>query len=149
MTPTLRTHNKSSYLRTPYFFAISENSDFTFSPRFYENSKNIYQGEYRYVTKNSKHILDASILNDSPFVFESDSSKTHFFLNSSFELEKNFFENSKIDIKLENVSNDAYLKSNDITSPIINSQNTLKSSLKFEGSREDLNFQFLQRCMMI
>ena len=140
LTPTLRTHNKSSYLRTPYFFAISENSDFTFSPRFYENSKNIYQGEYRYVTKNSKHVLDASILNDSPFVFESDSSKTHFFLNSSFELEKNFFENSKIDIKLENVSNDAYLKSNDITSPIINSQNTLKSTFNFEGSRDDLEF---------
>ena len=68
------------------------------------------------------------------------SSKTHFFLNSSFELNKNFFENSKIDIKLENVSNDAYLKSNDITSPIINSQNTLKSTFNFEGSRDDLEF---------
>ena len=51
LTPTLRTQNASSYLRTPYFFAISQNSDFTISPRFYENNKNIYQGEYRYVTK--------------------------------------------------------------------------------------------------
>ena len=140
LTPTLRSQNKSSYLKTPYFFAISENSDFTLSPRFYENNNNIYQGEYRYVTKNSKHVLDASVLNDSPFLLESNSSKTHFFLNSSFELNKNFFENSKIDIKLENVSNDAYLKSNDITSPIINSQNTLKSTFNFEGSREDLEF---------
>ena len=83
-------------------------------------------------TDNSKHILDASVLNDSPFILESNSSKTHFFLDSSFKLNQNFFENSKIDIKLENVSNDAYLKSNDITSPIINSQNTLKSTFNLE-----------------
>ena len=79
LTPTLRTHNKSSYLRTPYFFAISENSDFTFSPRFYENNNNIYQGEYRYVTKNSKHILDASVLNDSPFLLRRTHQKPIFF----------------------------------------------------------------------
>ncbi len=140
LTPTLRTQNASSYLRTPYFFAISQNSDFTISPRFYENNKNIYQGEYRYVTKNSSHIIDASIINDSPFLLENNSSKTHLFLNSLLNVNTDLFDNSKINIKLENVSNNDYLRTNNIKSPIINSQSTLKSIISFEGSREDLDF---------
>ena len=39
LAPSILTQNTASYLKTPYFFAISESSDFTFSPRFYDNQK--------------------------------------------------------------------------------------------------------------
>ena len=68
LAPSILTQNTASYLKTPYFFAISESSDFTFSPRFYDNQKNIYQGEYRKVSKHTNHIFDASIKNDGAFI---------------------------------------------------------------------------------
>ena len=81
LAPSILTQNSASYLKTPYFFALSESSDFTFSPRFYDNQKNIYQVEYRKVTKNTRHIFDSSINNDNPFVSKKGSSQTHFFQN--------------------------------------------------------------------
>tara|TARA_B100000989_G_scaffold113753_1_gene83556 strand:- start:2079 stop:4478 length:2400 start_codon:yes stop_codon:yes gene_type:complete len=140
LAPSLLTQNTASYLKTPYFFAISESSDFTFSPRFYNNQKNIYQGEYRKVTKNSNHIFDASIKNDNPFISKKDTSQTHFFANSTIETNFDLFDYSKIDLQLQNVSNDKYLKTHNILSPIITSNNTLISKVEFEGSKDDLNF---------
>ena len=140
LIPVIETKNNASFLNTPYFFAISDNSDFTFSPRFYSNQKSLYQGEYRYVTKNSKHTMDASIKNDNPFLQKNKTSKTHFFLNSVFKTNFDLFDFSKIDLQLQKVSNDNYLKSFNLKSPIINSQETLKSLISFEGNNDNLDF---------
>ena len=142
LTPVLTTSNKGNHFKLPYFFAISESSDFTFSPRLYDDNKNLYQGEYRKVTKNSKHIFDASIKNNSPFLLKNNSSNTHFFSDSTIVSNFNFFENSQIDIKLQSVSNEGYLKKHNMKSPLIDSQTTLNSIIKFEGSNDDLEFLF-------
>ena len=140
LAPSILTQNTASYLKTPYFFAISESSDFTFSPRFYDNQKNVYQGEYRKVTKNTNHIFDASIKNDDPFISKKNTSQTHFFSESTIETNFDLFDYSKIDLQFQNVSNDKYLKTHNITSPIINSNSTLNSKIEFEGSKDNLEF---------
>ncbi len=140
LAPSILTQNTASYLKTPYFFAISESSDFTFSPRFYDNQKNVYQGEYRKVTKNTNHTFDASIKNDNPFISKKNSSQTHFFSMSTIETNFDLFDYSKIDLQFQNVSNDKYLKTYDITSPIVNSNSTLNSKIGFEGSKDNLEF---------
>ncbi len=140
LAPSILTQNSASYLRSPYFFAISESSDFTFSPRFYDNQKNIYQGEYRKVTKNTYHIFDASIKNDHAFISKKGTSQTHFFSKSTIETNFDLFDYSKIDLQLQNVSNDKYLKTHNINSPIIESNSTLNSKVEFEGSKDDLEF---------
>ena len=140
LAPSILSQNSADYLKTPYFFAISEDSDFTFSPRFYSDRKNLYQGEFRKVKKNSKHIFDASIKNENAFLTKKNSSQSHFFSKSTIETNFKLFDFSKIDIQLQNVSNDNYLKLNDISSPIINSKNTLNSKIEFEGSRDDIEF---------
>ena len=140
LVPTIESKKNDSFITTPYFFAISNNSDFTLSPRFYSNQKNLYQGEYRYVTKNSKHTVDASIKNDNPFLSKNKTSKTHFFLDSVLETNIDLFDFSKIDLKLQKVSSDRYLKTFNIKSPIINSQETLKSMVSFEGNNDNLDF---------
>ncbi len=140
LAPSILTQNSASYLKTPYFFALSESSDFTFSPRFYDNQKNIYQGEYRKVTKNTNHIFDASIKNNNPFISKKNTSQTHFFSKSTIETNFDLFDYSKIDLQIQNVSNDKYLKTHNITSPIINSNSTLNSKIEFEGSKDDLEF---------
>ena len=47
-------------LTAPYFYAYSQNKDFTFTPRFYASDKFLLQTEYRQVTKNSNSIFDFS-----------------------------------------------------------------------------------------
>ena len=138
LAPSLLTQNTNSYLKTPYFFAISESSDFTFSPRFYDNQKNIYQGEYRKVTRNTNNILDASIKNDNQFISKKNTTQAHFFSKSSIQTNFDLFDYSKIDLQIQSVSNDKYLKIHNINSPIINSNNTLNSKIEFEGSKDEL-----------
>ena len=140
LAPSILTQNTASYLTTPYFFAISESSDLTFSPRFYNDQKNIYQGEYRKVTKKTNHIFDASVRNDNPFISKKNTSQTHFFSKSTIETNFDLFDYSKIDLQFQNVSNDKYLKTHNIRSPIITSNSTLISKVEFEGSKDDLEF---------
>ncbi len=140
LVPSLLTQNTNSYLKTPYFFALSDDSDFTFSPRFYDNQENIYQGEYRKVTKNSNHVLDSSIKNKDSSDSNENNSQTHFFSKSTIQTNFDLFDYSKIDIQLQNVSNDKYLKTHNIDSPIISSNSILNSKIEFEGSKDDLEF---------
>ena len=60
-------------VKLPYYKVISDNKDFTFSPRIFSETEGLFQNEYRQVNKNSKHIADFS-LKDKKF-----SSKTHFY----------------------------------------------------------------------
>ena len=46
-------NNLGNYLSVPYFYAISDNKDITFTPRFYDKQKTIYQAEYRQANKSS------------------------------------------------------------------------------------------------
>ena len=140
LTPKFSAKNSSGYLLLPYFHAISHDSDFTFSPRIYDNSKNLYQAEYRKITKSSNHVFDMSIKNDNPLLLDRKSTDTHFFLNSLFKPNFKFFEYSELDVKIQTVSDEKYLKSFDINSPLIDSQNTLNSQIVFDGFNDDLEF---------
>ncbi len=140
LAPSIISQNSSNFLKIPYFFVLSESSDFTFSPRFYNNQQDIYQGEYRKISKNANHIFDASIKTDNGFFFNNDSSKSHFFSKSTLQMNFDLFDYSKIDFQFQNVSNDEYLKTYDINSPIINSNSTLNSKIRFEGLTEDFEF---------
>ena len=132
--------SSGNYLNLPYFFVISENRDFTLSPRFYDNNKTLYQGEYRHLTKNSENILDLSIKNDSFALLDDNSSETHLFLNSSIKNVSKLFDFSELKLQIQSTSSDNYLKSYNIKSPIINSQTVLNSNILFEGSSDDINF---------
>ena len=128
--------NLGSSFKIPYFHVISVNKDLTFKPIFFAENKIILQSEYRQVNKDSKHIADFSWFRSND---ESDTnSKSHLFLNSKFDLETSFFENSKLEFNLENSSNDTYLKTYQIKSPLIKNPTTLESYLNYEASNKDL-----------
>ena len=99
------------------------------------------QTEYRKETKNSSHILDFSLNktdNDN-----SEGRKTHFFSNSKFNFDTDYFDLNIIDLKIEKISNDNYaqLYSLESTSPIIKDTNFLENLIKFSGSNDDLDFE--------
>ena len=141
LTPSFSgSNNLGSSVTLPYFHVISDNSDLTFKPRFFSNTEYLLQSEYRLKSKNSSHILDFSI--NKKDEDNKNGTQNHFFLNSNYEIEKNFFRESFLNLKLERVSNDNFIRDYSIesTSPIIKDTSVLENSLGFYGYTDN-NFE--------
>ena len=134
-----------NYLAVPYYKVIKDNIDLTFIPRLYLDDKIILQTEYRHLTKNSNHILDFSIKNKNPLelIDKKESSKTHFFSNSSYKLNLDYFDQSKIDLQIQQSSSDTYLKKYKINSPLIESASSLHSKINFEALNNNSDFSII------
>ena len=126
--------NIGTSFNLPYFHVISENKDLTVQPRIYAKEKLLLQTEYREVNSDSKHSLDLSAFNGLK-----ESNKGHLFLNSYKKLNLSYFDESQLDIILEQVTNDTYLKTYKIQSPIINDNSLLESSMKVTALKENLS----------
>ena len=135
LTPAILSSSTSGgSINIPYYKVISDNKDFTFSPRIYFNNDLLIKNEYRQVEKNTNHISDFSLKKLDL------STKSHFFSNTKHSLDDNF-DFSEIEINLEKTSNDTYLKGDNILSKTRenNNQSLLNSYVKFDASSEDLN----------
>ena len=132
--------NLGTSANIPYFFAISESSDLTFSPRIFSEEEYLIQTEARKELKNSSHILDFSINKNKQD--KKNGQKTHFFSNSNFNLDTEYFDETFLDIKIEKVSNDNYTKlySLESTSQIIKDTDVLESSVQWSGNKNNTNF---------
>jgi LPS-assembly protein len=121
-------------LIVPYYNVISDNKDLTVTPRFYSNDKILLQSEYREVNAKYNHILDLSFMSE-----KNASTKSHFFSKTARNIQLNNFEDSELSLEIQQTSNDTYLKTYKLKSPIINNTNTLSSTLGFNAYREDLS----------
>ena len=128
--------NIGSSVQIPYFKVLSDNKDLTFTPRIMSGNNLLFQNEYRQEEKNSSYIMDFGLFTSAMSDGEQ-SSKSHFFANSESTLDNTFFDETLLNINLETVSNDTYLKKYDLTSPLIKSDNTLNSFIKFDGYNDD------------
>ncbi len=132
--------NIGSSVTVPYFYVLSENKDMTFKPKLFLNNEIVLQNEYRQENKSSSHIADFSI-SSSDILSSKNSTKAHFFSNSKFELNNDFFNESNIELNLENVTNDEYLKVYKIDGDQIDiDTNTLRSYLSLDAEKNDIEF---------
>ena len=113
-------------LQIPYFKVLADNKDMTVSPRLFFDNNLLIQTEYRQANRNSNFISDLSLLKDN-------NTKSHLFSNFMGKLENN----ALIELNLEKVSNDKYLKINDIESPLINNNSKLYSYLSYQNSDQN------------
>ena len=111
-------------LKLPYFIAVAQNKDITLSPRFFNDDKFLLQSELRQKNKKSDHIADFS-----QFISSDKSSKGHLFYNFSKNYKGDNFDDIELKIKLEQVTDDTYLKAYKIESPIINNNSNLVNSI--------------------
>ena len=116
-------------IQIPYFKVISDNKDLTVSPRLYLDNNIFLQTEYRQANKKSNVISDFSYNKNN-------STKGHFFSNYL----KNLKDNSEIELNIETVSNDNYLKLNDIKSPLIDNKSKLHSFLNYKKDKDTFYF---------
>jgi len=119
----------------PYYHVITDNKDLTFRPRFYSNEKILLQTEYRMVQAKSDHLLDFSYLQEGK-----DSGKSHFFSRSKKKLNFSKFDESMLSLDIQTTSDQTFLKTYKIKSPLINDANRLSSFLKVSAYRDDLEF---------
>ena len=111
---------------------MAENKDITLAPRFFNDDKFLLQSEFRQKNKNSDHIADIS-----QFISNEKSSKGHLFYNLKKNYQSKNFDDIELDIKLEQVSDDTYLKAYKIESPIINNTSSLINSFGIDLYREN------------
>ena len=119
----------------PYFVAIAENKDITLSPRFFVKDKFLIQSELRQKNKNSNHEIDFS-----HYISSGENSKNHFFYNFNKDYENENFDEIELNIKLEQVSDETYLKAYKIESPIIDNTSNLTNSFELNLYDEDVSF---------
>ncbi len=140
LIPTLNdSGNSGTSVQIPYFKVIAEDEDMTIKPRIFTNNDIILQNEYRKVGKNYDHISDFSFYT-SALGNSSQTSKSHFFSNTKLDFENVVFQESNLEINLEQVANDTYLKKYKINSPLIKSETLMHSFLKFDGFNDDSSF---------
>ncbi len=111
-------------LKLPYFLALAENKDITLNPRFFNDDKFLFQSEFRQKNKRSDHIADLG-----QFFSSDKNSKGHLFYNFKKNYEGRSFDDIELDVNLEQVSDDTYLKAYKIESPIINNYSNLTNSI--------------------
>ena len=140
----------SAYI--PYFYVISDSKDLTFKPRIFDNNKYVIQTEYRQVTEKTDNIFDFS-LTQGHKSSESDKedSRSHFFSNSTIDLDFLSFDKSNLEIQLQKTSNNTYLKLFNLESPLFGSGgryesyissnvSELNSFMHLDANSENLNF---------
>ena len=138
LIPTIKnSSNSDNYLNTPYFFALAENKDATFSPRFYADEKILFQTEYRQVNLDSNHIADFSY-----YAEKGNKSKNHFFYDYENEYDSKNFKNNKINLKIQQTSSDTYLKADKLENEITSDYNVLENSLGLDVYSDDLSISF-------
>jgi LPS-assembly protein len=127
--------NSGSSFQVPYYLVTGQNEDFTFTPRLFKDDKLLLQTEHRKVGNKSESIYDFSFLSE-----KNNSFKSHFFSKNKKNIELADFEESNIFIDLQQTSNDTYLKTYNIESPLITNPSLLTSTLGFSAYKEDLTF---------
>ena len=127
--------NTGTSFNVPYFYAISNNRDMTFKPRLYSNEKILLQSEYRVVNAKAKHTLDFSTMLES-----NQNSRNHFFSNSVKNIDFKNFDETTLSLQVQSVSNDTYLKSYKLKSPLIKNPGYLESSIGISAYKENFSF---------
>ena len=126
--------NKDTFLSLPYFKVLSDNKDLTFTPRLYAKNKQLLQTEYRRVGQNNSITSDMSILAENNQTLQS-----HFFLDLNRDINLEKFDKSAINLKIQSVSNDTYLRANKLLSPLINNYDILETSIGINLYSNDLD----------
>ncbi len=141
--PTLKDNTTVGFSASvPYFWAISENRDMTFTPKIYAKENLLVLNEYRHAFKNSFLIVDSSYTKgykETDKFKKTDGARSHLFAKFNHDLSKEDF-SSNLEINFQRVSNDTYLKVHDINTALADKdKNIVKKNINYEF-QDDENY---------
>ena len=139
------TKNLGSSVYIPYFFALGNDKNFTLTSRVFAKENPLFLGEYHQAFKNSNLFADFGYTEgyNKTSVTKKPGQKSHFFskLVKNFTGENN--SNSELEINVQDVSNDKYLKLYKIESSLVDyNEDVLENSIDFTHSNEDIFFGY-------
>ena len=139
LTPSFYdTKNLGAGISIPYFFDLGLDKNLTLTNRLYYNENPLFTGEYHQVSKDSSLLADFGYTKG----YQKTSSKkkagekSHFFSKFVKNFESNNAHKNTLELNLQEVSNDKYLKLYKIDSNLVDYNNeTLENSIDFTQER--------------
>ena len=142
LTPFFSTSSTvGSGFALPYYWAISNSRDLTFTPKVYAKENVLLLNEYRQAFKNGFLTLDTSFTEGYKKTdkLKTDGSRNHIFANIDFNLNKDDSYESNLSVKVQRTSNDTYFRIHDINTSLVNSENTnLESEFRYNFSKDNM-----------
>ena len=136
------TKNLGSSINLPYFWAINKDKDLTINSRLFVSENPLLMGEYRHAFKNSNLIFDFGFTEGykNASATKRAGDKSHFFSKFAKKFQSGNNESS-LEVNLQNVSDDKYLKLYKIDTNLVNYEtDTLENYISFDHYNDDKNF---------
>ena len=120
----------------PYYWAINNDKDLTFTPKLYNNENILLLNEYRQSFRNAYLILDTSYTEGYKKTSskKTEGSRSHVFAHLDIDLGKDKPYESNLSFKVQRTSNDTYFRIHDIKTELVNPENT--------NLRNEINYNF-------
>ena len=137
--------NLGSNLSIPYFWAISEDKNFTISNNLFYDQHPLFIGEYNQAFKNSNFLTDFGFTEGYKKTSASKKAgdKSHFFTKFSKNFKGKFNSDNSFNFVTQYVSNNKYLKLYKIKSNLVDyNKDTLENEINFNHTKDDLFFGF-------
>ena len=145
LPPTLtNSTNLGTGFGLPYFWAIGDDRDLTFTPKLYASENPLFLNEYRRAFANGNFILDTGYTagykkNDTK---KTKGSRSHLFSKLNIDLAKDLPYESTIDINIQKTSNDTFFRVHDVNTGLVSASSTdleNKFSYNFKKNNTFLN----------
>jgi LPS-assembly protein len=136
-----------SSLTIPYFHVLTENKDFTFKPTIFDDRIYMFQNEYRQENEKSTFIADFSYTKGYQSSLSNNRNGiSHIFAKYNLDLDLDNFVNSNLDLFIEKVSMDTYLKifenilvTDKTFEDDLKDHNTMTSGIKISLDKDNFN----------
>ena len=135
-----------SSLTLPYFHVLSDSQDITITPNIFDSNIYMLQSEFRQETEYSSLVADYAFTKGYQSSNQADNGRnsiSHLFTKFNLDLNLENFKKSDLDLKIEKVTNDTYLKVFDtnLTNTLFKpNKDTLTSALNVNLNHEEYEF---------
>tara|TARA_B100000686_G_scaffold354899_1_gene468060 strand:+ start:1374 stop:3803 length:2430 start_codon:yes stop_codon:yes gene_type:complete len=125
----------------PYYWAIKDNKDLTFTPKIYTKENILLLNEYRQAFRNGFLTLDTSYTQGYNKTSETKTggSRNHIFANLNLDFSEGKSYESNLSVKIQKTSNNTYFRVHDINTSLVDSENTtLENEIKYSFNNKDM-----------
>jgi LPS-assembly protein len=125
----------------PYYWAISNDKDLTFTPKIYAKENLLFLNEYRQAFKNGLLTLDTSFTEGykNTSINKTKGSRNHIFADLNLNFDEDDSYESNLFVNVQRTSNDTYFRVHKINTELVNSETTsLKNEIKYNFSKDNM-----------
>ena len=143
LTPFFSTSNTvGTGFGLPYYWAINNDRDLTFTPKLYTKSNVLMLNEYRQAFRNNSFLtLDTGYTKGYKDTSPSkpSGSKDHIFAELDLNFDKDESNQNSLSIKIQRTSDRTYFRKHNINTSLVKAENTnLENQIKYSLAKEDM-----------